>query len=60
MNCNAQTHAEIKACPVRWASEIQPIGKMDDGDGGVIVLGNCRCGSTLARQMTTTNEGGAQ
>jgi hypothetical protein len=29
------------------------VGHMDDGDGGVLALKNCTCGSTLARAVWT-------
>ncbi len=29
---------------------LQFIGRMDDGEGGVLVLRNCACGSTIAKQ----------
>jgi hypothetical protein len=47
--CTKQSHEELKSDPLRWATEVDPIGQIDAGDGAVLVLGNCRrCQSTLA------------
>jgi hypothetical protein len=47
--CTKQSHEELKSDSLRWATEVDPIGQIDAGDGAVLMLGNCRCcQSTLA------------
>lgn len=49
--CPESVHEQIKADDRRWA-ELQPVAPfVDDAGRPVVELGNCVCGSTLARQI---------
>lgn len=50
--CTSAEHNELKADPVRFFLETDPIGPMHNRAGGGVLLVNCkRCGSTLARPL---------
>lgn len=53
----------LKWCPCsrvydadKWAT-LQLDGPQDDGDGGVLELRRCKCGSTIAVETEATNAG---
>lgn len=47
--CTALSHATSKASPHAFARDTEPRGLMPDGDGGTLVLGNCKlCHTTLS------------
>ncbi len=45
-------HNQLKRDPSLWRRLVIEIGTMEDADGGVLMLGNCRvCMSTIARKV---------
>ena len=45
-------HDALKRDPELWERLTLPGGEMDDGDGGILVLGTCRvCLSTISKKL---------
>ena len=46
--CTDEQHAVIKASIRNFRAFTRERGRQDNGAGGWLLLGNCRCGTTLA------------
>lgn len=50
--CTAETHDRLKRSTADWRDGTTPLGVQRFTDGGPdLELRNCRCGSTLAREL---------
>ena len=52
MTCSRESHARAKRDTAEWRATTMPLGvqRFDDG-GPPLELRNCRCGTTLAREL---------
>jgi len=54
-NCTTASHDEIRASERLWQG-LSYVGVQSDGDGGLLELANCRCSSTLCREIRLLGE----